>query len=143
MTNVTSVYARFQSLYQIERTRSPMAFRAAFLADAGDDQAMPRHAEAVFAADGVADALQFVALKLDERVAHRAVEMVVLRVAVVVLVDGPAAKGHPAEEACFDKFVERAINGGAADFVSQFSPREVSDQFVGVEMVVPFEDMVD
>lgn len=79
-----------------------MPLRAAFLADAGDDQAVPRHAEAVFAADGVADPLQFVALKLDERVAHRAVQMVVLRVAVVVLVDGAAAEGHPAEEACFD-----------------------------------------
>jgi hypothetical protein len=69
--------------------------------------------------------------------------MVVLRVAVVVLVDGAAAEGHPAEEACFDQFVERAVDGGPADFVAQFGAGKVGDQFVGVEMVVPFEDMVD
>jgi hypothetical protein len=120
-----------------------MALRAAFLTNAGHNQPVSCDAEAVFAPHGVAQALQLVALELDERITHRAVEMVVLRVAVVVLVDGTAAEGHPPKETRFDQFVERAIHGRPAHFVAKLGPREVGDQLVGVEMVVSFKNVVD
>ena len=63
---------------------------------------MTSDAEVVFAADGVAEGLELFAAEFDELVADLAVEVVVLRVAVVVLVDGAAAERHFAEKAGFD-----------------------------------------
>ena len=120
-----------------------MAFAAAVVADAGDDEAVAGDAEVVFAGDGVAERLQFFAAELDELVADLAVKVVVLRVAVVVFVDGPATERHFAEEARFDQFVERAVNGWAADFVAVVATGEAVDQLVRVEVVVTFEDVVD
>src|SRR5690349_3010437 len=104
---------------------------------------MPRDAEVVFAGDGVAQGLEFVAREFDELVADLAVEVVVLRIAVVVLVDGPAAERHLAEEPGFDQFVERAVDRGPADFFFVYTAAEAIDQLVGVEMVVTLEDVVD
>ncbi len=120
-----------------------MPFAAAVVADAGDDEAVAGDAEVVFAADGVAEGLQFFAAELDELVADLAVEVVVLRVAVVVFVDGSAAEGHLAKEAGFDQLVECAVDGGAADFVAVFATAQAVDEFVGVEVVVAREDVVD
>ena len=120
-----------------------MPFAAAVVANAGDDEAVARNAEVVFLGDGVAEDLQFFAAELDELVADLAVEVVVLRIAVVVLVDGSAAERHLSEEAGFDELVERAVNGGAADFVAIFAAAQAIDQLVGIEVVVAGEYVID
>ena len=86
---------------------------------------------------------QLVAVELDQLVAHLAVQVVVLRVAVVVLVDGPAAERHLPQQAGFDQLVERAVDGRPADLLALVSAGEAVDQLVGVEVVVPLEDEVD
>jgi hypothetical protein len=68
-----------------------MAFVAAVAADARDDQPMPRHAKAVFTGHRFAELAQFAALKLDQLIAHCAVQVIVLGIAVVVLINGPTA----------------------------------------------------
>jgi len=74
-----------------------VAFVGAVGADSGDDEAVTGDAEAVFAGDCIADSAEVGALEFDELIADRAVQVVVLRIAVVVLVDGPSAKVHAAK----------------------------------------------
>src|SRR3954452_19891 len=90
--------ARFmRSLDEVERRLPSVPLAAAVVAYAGDDQAVAGDAEIVFLGDGIAERLQFFAAELDELIADLTVEVVVLRVTVVVFVDGPAAEGHFAE----------------------------------------------
>ena len=102
-----------------------------------------RHAEVVLAGDRVAEVGQLVAVELDQLLAHLAVEVIVLRVAVVVLVDGPAAERHLSQQARFDQLVERAVDGRPTDRAGFRLAGEAGHQLVGVEVVVPLEDMVD
>ena len=104
---------------------------------------MSRHAEAMLAANRVSQPLQLVALELDERVANRAVQMVVLRIPIVVLVDRPPAQIHPSQQARLDQFVQRAINRRPTDLLSQVEPRQIGDQLIGVKVVVPLENKID
>ena len=120
-----------------------MPFAAAVVADAGDDQAVAGDAEVVLLGYGVADVRQFFAAEFDQLVAHLAVEMVVLRVAVVVLVNGPAAERHLPQQARFDQLVQRAIDRGPADFLVLVLAGVRVDEFIGIEMVVTLEDEID
>src|SRR5262245_47074598 len=119
-----------------------MPLAAALVADAGDNQPVTGDAKVVLAGYGVTDFLQFVARKFDQLVAHLTIQMVVLRIAVVVLVNGPATEGHLPKQARLHEFVEGAIDGRPADSVGLVPAAEAVDQFVGIEMVVPGEDKV-
>lgn len=111
----------------------------AVLADAADDQSMSRYAEALFAGDTVAQFDQFIALKLKELVAVDTVHVIVLRIAIIVFVNGATVEHEAAQQAGIDKLVERAIHGRTAD-VSWFAARwQLFDQGVGVEMLVAAE----
>ena len=69
----------------------PFALRLATgFADARDDQPVAGDVKAVLLGHAIAQRNQLVALELDQLVATLAVEMIVLGIAVVVLVDGPA-----------------------------------------------------
>ena len=120
-----------------------MAFAAAVAADAGDDEAVAGDAEVVFTGDGIAECGELFAREFDELVAHLAVEVVVLRVAVIVLVHSPVAERHLPQEAGFDELIEGTIDCGPANFFAVVAGRVGVDQFVGVEMVMPLEDEID
>ena len=64
----------------------------AVAADAGDDQAVTGDAELVLAAKLVAQFLQLLVFKFEQLIALGAMEVVVLRITVVVLVNRPAVK---------------------------------------------------
>ena len=86
---------------------------------------------------------QLLVLEFEQPVALRAVEMVVLGIAVVVLIDGPAVEDELAEQARIDEFAERAIDGRPADVPRVPAGRELLHELVGVEMLVPREDVLD
>src|SRR5262245_56390387 len=80
-------------LYQIQPP-DPLAGRAALGAHAANDQAMAGHPKLVLAGDRLAKTDELVAFELDQLVAVSAVQMVVLWVAIVVLINRPAAEHH-------------------------------------------------
>lgn len=92
-----------------------LLFIPAMPADAGDHQPVAGYLEFVLPGDGFAQLIQAFAVELEEPAATLAVEMVVPRVAVGMLVDGAAAEIHRAEHPGFDQFAQRAVDGRPAD----------------------------
>lgn len=119
-----------------------MPLAAAIVADSGDDHPVSRDAEAMFVGHRLADRLQLVCLELNQLIANLAIQMIVLRVSIIVLVYGPAAKGHFAEQPGLDQFIQSAVNGGPADAVAVVPLGEAVDQLVGIKMIVPLENMI-
>ena len=83
-------------------------------------------AELVEGRHGVEDLPEIGARELDQRLAPGAVEVIVLRVAVVVLVDGPAAEHHLPQQPRFDQLRERPVDrwparGGAVGRAAEIS----------------------
>ena len=54
-------------------------------------------------------------LKLKELLAFLTVQVIVLRVAIIVLVDCPACQLKFTSQARVDQFIERAVDGGTTD----------------------------
>ena len=90
-----------------------------------------------------ADAVEFRAVELDEAVAAMAVEVVVAGIAVLVLVHAPRAERHFADQARLDQFGKRAINRGPAEPPRGQERAKVLEQFLGVEMIVVAEHLLD
>ena len=134
---------RERVLDQIERRLTSVAFSAAVAADAGDDEPVAGDAEIVLSRHGIAKIGERFAAEFDQLVANLAVQMVMLRITVVVLVNGPAAERHLSQQACFDELFQRAVKRRPADLLSLVSDGERLDQLIGVEMVVPLEDEFD
>ncbi len=131
------------SLDHVHLVPGSAAGAGTFFADARDDQAVARHAEAVLAGHFVAQLDQLFVLEFEEPVALRAVEVVVLGIAVVVLIDGPAVEDELAQQARIDEFAERAIDGRPADVPFGPARRELLHELVGVEMLVSRKDVID
>src|SRR5947209_7117373 len=113
----------------------------AVLAESADDEGVAGGLEVVAAADLAEDRLQRRVLELDHLVALVAVEMLVLRVAIVVLVVGARAQLELAEQAGVDELRQRAIDRGSADL--EVGPFQLVDELVGVEVAVALENVVD
>lgn len=116
---------------------------AAIVADAEDDEAVAVDAELVFAGHRIANLPNLVAVKFDQFVALLAVQVIVLRIAVVVLVDGTAVERHFAQQARLDEFGEGTIDRGPADAVPVAIFLQLGQERFGIEMVVVTEDMFD
>jgi hypothetical protein len=130
-------------LDQILGRLAPMARSTALTANARDNQPVAGHSKVVLLTHGIADFRQLVAVKLDQFVAHLAIEVIMLRVAVVMLVDGSTAEGHFSEEARLYQLGERTIDGGPADGASFRLAGQAGDELVGVEVIVPLKDVLD
>jgi hypothetical protein len=120
-----------------------LAGGAALGADAGDDQAMARHAELMLSSYGLAQPQQLIAGEFEQLVALGALEMIVLRIAVIVFVHGPAAENHFPQQAGFDHFGQRAVNRRPAHFAGSRGAAQVQEQLIGVEMLVPPGNLFD
>src|SRR4051794_23542712 len=68
-------------------------------------------------------------------------EVVVRRIAVVVLVSGPIRQPEFAEQARLDQELEGPVDGRSAHLAT--SGPQVSDELVGVEMLVRREDVTN
>ncbi len=115
----------------------------ALTADAADDHPVGFDAKAVQGGHLVTDFDQFVALKFQQFSAPRAVQVVVLGVAVIVVVDGAAVELKTIEQPGVDTFTQGAIDGGGTDVVRFPPPWQPFDQLFGVKMLVLAEHLVD
>ena len=134
---------RFKLLNNVHFAFGPPFGFGAFVANAGDDQAMAGDPKAVVAGDGVAEFEEFVALEFVELFALFAVQVVVLGVAVVVFEDGAAVEGELSQQAGFYEFVEGSIDRRPTDSPSVAPLRQLFQELVGVEMFVMAEDVID
>ncbi len=72
-----------------------------------------------------------------------AVEMIMFRVAIVMLVDTATVQFKSPQESCIDEFVQRAIDGGATDVVMLPFPRKLFDELVGIKVLVATKDLLN
>ena len=121
----------------------PAAIRAAVHAQAADDEAVALGAELVEGGDGVEDLPQVGARELDQRLAPSAVEVIVLRVAVVVLIDGPAAEHHLSQQPRFHELGKRSVDRWPAGGGAVGGAAEIGEELLGVEVLVSGADMLD
>ena len=121
----------------------PAAIRAAVHAQAADDKAVALSAELMEGSDGVEDLPQVSTRELDQRLAAGAVEVIVLRVAVVVLVDGPAAEHHLSQQPRFDKLGERPVDRRPARGGAVGGAAEIGEELLGVEVLVSGADVLN
>ncbi len=104
---------------------------------------MAGDAEVVVGGNRLTESLEFFTLEFDQFIANGAVQMIVLRVAVIVFVDRSAAKVHPPQEPRIDQFVECSVNGGPANLAALRLLGQVENQFLGIKVVVALENEVD
>jgi hypothetical protein len=104
---------------------------------------MAVHIEVVLPGHGVTEALQAVAVELDQSVAHLAIQVIVSRVAVFVFVDASAAEGHLSKQAGIHQLREGSIHGGPTDLAIGDHLLQVTHQFVGIEVIVVTKDLLD
>jgi len=133
--------ALLAALHEIEGARAALADAAG--ADAADDQAMAAHAKAMRSGHGVADLDDLIAVELEQLLALLAVEMIVLRIAVVMLIDSPPVEIHLSQDARIDHLGQRAIDGRPTGFFFTGLTDKHVDQLISVEMLVPLEDLLD
>jgi len=112
-------------------------------ADAGDDQAVPGDEEPVLAGHGITNLLQLLAVEFDQLVALLAMQVVMLRVAIVMLKDPPAAQIHTPQEPRIDHFTERPVDSWTADLPGTDLVSQISDQVVGIKMLVLPKDLLN
>src|SRR5262249_53335021 len=111
------------------------------VAQPANDECVAARLEGAFLADLANDRLQRRVLELDHLVALGAVEMLVLRVAVVMLEVSLGPELDTAKQAGVHQLAQRAIDGGPADV--QLLALQLVDELIGVEMTVPAEDVTD
>ena len=116
---------------------------AAVAAKAGDEEPVAIDVEVVLPGDGIAEALDLVAVELDQLVADLAMEVIVTGVAVLMFVDAASPEGHLADQAGFGQFAEGAVDRGPAHLAFGDQLLEMVHQLVGVEVVVMAEDLLD
>ena len=97
----------------------------------------------MFAGDRVANLLQLLAGKLDQLVALLTVKMIVLRVAVIVLINGPARQIHFPQQPRLDHLGQRPVDGRPADLAMIDNLGQIGEQLVSVEMLMPQRDLLD
>jgi hypothetical protein len=94
--------------------------------------------ELVLLTDGTDDPLQREVLEFDDLVALLAVQMVMLRIAVVVLVMSALTDVDGAKQASINQFAQSPVDGGPAN-LNAFTFHFV-DELFGVKMIVVPED---
>src|SRR5487761_1070600 len=102
---------------------------------------MAEHSELVLTGNGLKNLLDFIAAELDQLAAPLAVQMVVLRIAVIVFIDLPALEVHFAQQAGLDQLAQRAINRGTAHGAAAGDFAQLAQQLVGVEVIVAAKDL--
>ena len=119
------------------------AFAPAVDADAGNDQTVPLRTELMGGGNCVAKRDELLTRKFDEPLATRAVKVVMLRIAVVVLIHSPSVEDHFLEQASFDHLVERPVDRRATGPLTRCTRPQIGQQLLGIKMLVPSRHMVN
>ena len=109
-------------------------------ADAADDEGVAAALEIVFLADVADHRRDGRILELQHLVAALAEHVVVLRIAVIVLVEGARADLEQAEQSRVHQLAQRPVDGGPADAEARFL--HFINEPIGVEMVVLRENVL-
>ena len=133
-----------KSLHQVQLAMAALRWSVACRADAVDLQAVAAFIEAVLAANLVNDDGDRFVGELDQLSALRADQVIVLRIAIVVLVDFAAGGARDlAEQAGFFQKSQGAIDRRTADAAATLVRGDARDQCVGVKVFVLREDLFD
>jgi len=90
----------------------------------------------------VAQIEQLVTSEFDQLFTLLAIEMVVLRVPVIVLVHRPASERHLTQQACFHQLAQSSVHRGPADgLIGEFFRTHFGNKFFRIEVLVVLEDM--
>lgn len=116
---------------------------AAVVAYTLDDQAMSADSKSMLAGDGVSQLQQLIALEFDQLVTFRAIEMIMLWIAIIMFVHATAIEFKFAKKARFDKLVKRTIDGWATDVIVLSFAGQLVDQLIGIKMFMMLEDLFD
>jgi hypothetical protein len=96
----------------------------------------------MFPGNLISNSLKLLTSKLDEPIALLAMQMIVLRIPVVMFVNGTTSKRHLSQEARVHQFTEGAVYGGSTDRPSLSNSIQLVDQVVGIEVLMPAKNMI-
>lgn len=116
---------------------------ATIAADALDDHTVPGHAKSFLGSHVITNGDERVTLKLNQFSTLRAVQMIVLRVAVIQFVDRTAIELKTLQQSCINEFSQGPVNRGGADVILFPSTGQTVDQLIGVEVIVLLKDRLD
>ena len=104
---------------------------------------MARYAKISIFRNCVADRGHFVAMEFDELIATFAEQMVVLRVTVIVFVNGTIIEAHFTKQTGIDKFAQRTIDRGPTDFgKALFSASQFGEKIFSIKVFVMAENLL-
>lgn len=83
------------------------------------------------------------ALKLNQRMTLDAVQVIMLRIAVIVFVHATAVEFETSEQACIDKLFQRAIDSRPTNVIGLALARQLVDQLIGIKVLVTTENLLD
>jgi hypothetical protein len=69
--------------------------------------------------------------------------MIVLRIAIVMLIDAPPIEHEPPQQTGIHELIQSAINGRATDMSWLARLGKLLHELLGIEMLVPTEDMLN
>ena len=108
---------------------------ATFSTHAGNDHPVACHAESMLPGQLVPQRLQPLVFELEQPVALRAMEMVVLRVSVIVFVDRPPIEDEFPQQPRVHQFPQSAVDGRPAHVSRLPASGTLLHELVGVEML--------
>jgi hypothetical protein len=129
-------------LNQVMRGLLPVSLAATFKANTRDGEAVTRHAEVVLPGNRISNSSQFLAVKFDQLAADLAVQMIVLRISVIVFINGSTFEVHLSQQASLHQLFKGAINGCSTNlFQTVFG--KILNEIVDIKMVMTPENMID
>ena len=102
---------------------------------------MSARAEAVLQAHCLTEPANLVVAELDDCIAFGALQVIVRRITIIVLVGGPVGQAEFAEQARLDQETQSPVDRRSAHPAAGIV--HVGDQLVGVEMLVRVKDVAD
>lgn len=115
------------------------SFLGALIADSMNDEAMVFGSKSELLGDFLANFERVITREFDQLPAFRAIQVVVLRVAIIMFVDAPTVQLEHLQQARIYKLAQRAIDGRTRNIVWGPFLRQLLNQLIRIEMLVAIE----
>jgi hypothetical protein len=99
--------------------------------------------ETMFRTHAIDQFSEQIALKLNQAATLGAVQMIMLRIPIIVLIDSAAVELETVQKTRIDEFFERPVNSRLADVILMTLAGKVLNQRVSVKVLVPRENLLD
>ncbi len=103
---------------------------------------MPSHAKSMFTGDGIAQRDELFILKLNQLLALRAVQMIMLGVAIIMLVNRATRDFKFSKQPRVNELAERPVNRRATHMTRFPLARQLVEQLIRVEMLMLAKHML-